>query len=99
MDSIWNCPFHDHSMIIPHGIYDVHGTTNWLWSQPTVIPWIPHGISGWIPWIPGGFHMDYTREAVLYPPWVIPCGIHGMGGGFHGMVDGFHTFPDGFHMD
>ena len=38
-------------MIIPHGIHDVHGTTNWLWSQPT-----------WIPWIPGGLHMDYTRE-------------------------------------
>ena len=43
-------------------------------------------------------------SAALYPPRVIPCGIHGMGGGFHGMVDGFHgmvdefhTFPHGFH--
>ena len=51
----------------------------------------------------GGINVSTT---VLYPPWVIPCGIHGMGGGFHGMVDGFHgmvdgfhTFPDGFHMD
>ena len=41
-------------MIIPYGIHDVHGTMNWLWSQPTLIPWIP--------WIPGGFHMDYTGE-------------------------------------
>ena len=39
----------DHSMIIPHGIHDVHGTMNWLWSQPTLIPWIPDGI-------PDGFH-------------------------------------------
>ena len=38
---------HDHSMIIPRGIHDVHGTTNWLRPQPTLIPWIPHG-----------FHMD-----------------------------------------
>ena len=42
-------------MIIPYGIHDVHGTMNWLWSQPTLIPWIPHGI-------PHGFHMDYTGE-------------------------------------
>ena len=34
---------------------------------------------------------------VLYPPRVIPCGIHGMGGGFHGMGDGFHGMVDGFH--
>ena len=33
-----------------------------------------------------------SLETVLYPPQVIPCGIHGMGGGFHGMVDGFHSF-------
>ena len=51
LDSTWNDEFHDHSMIIPYGIHDVHGTMNWLWSQPTLIPWIP-----------GGFHMDYTRE-------------------------------------
>ena len=38
-------------MIIPYGIHDVHGTMNWLWSQPTFIPWIPHGIAD-------GFHMD-----------------------------------------
>jgi hypothetical protein len=37
----------NHCMIIPHGIHDVHGTTNWLRLQPTLIPWIPHG-----------FHMD-----------------------------------------
>ena len=36
-------------MIILYGIHDVHGTMNWLWSQPTLIPWIPHGI-------PHGFH-------------------------------------------
>ena len=29
------------------GIHDVYGITNWLGSQPTLIPWIP-----------GGFHMD-----------------------------------------
>ena len=29
---------------------------------------------------------------VLYPPWVIPCGIHGRGDGIHGMGDGIHTF-------
>ena len=32
-------------MIIPYGIHDVHRTMNWLWSQPTFIPWIPHGIA------------------------------------------------------
>ena len=42
-------------MIIPYGIHDVHGTMNWLWSQPTLIPRIPHGI-------PHGFHRDYTGE-------------------------------------
>ena len=25
------------------GIHDVHGIRNWLGSQPTFIPWIPHG--------------------------------------------------------
>ena len=25
------------------------------------------------------------KMAVLYPAWVIPYGMHGMGGGFHGM--------------
>ena len=48
---------------------------------------------------------------VLYPPRVIPCGIHGMGGGLQkfqvdsmewGMDsmewgDGFHGMGDGFH--
>ena len=34
----------------------------------------------------------WALQAVLYPPQVIPCGIHGMGGGFHGMVDGLHSF-------
>jgi hypothetical protein len=41
-------------MIIPHGIHDVHGTTNWLRLQPTLIPWIPHGIPDGF----HGFHMD-----------------------------------------
>jgi len=41
----------DHSMIIPHGIHDVYGIRNWLGPLPTSIPWIP-----------GGFHMDYTEE-------------------------------------
>ena len=27
---------------------------------------------------------------VLYPPQVIPYGIHGMKGGIHKMADGFH---------
>ena len=44
-----------------------------------------------------------AKASVLYPPRVIPSGIHGMGGGFHGMVDGFHTFsiriPWSFQMD
>jgi hypothetical protein len=34
---------------------------------------------------------------VLYPPRVIPYGIHGMEGGFHEMSDGFHGISDGFH--
>jgi hypothetical protein len=41
-------------MIIPYGIHDVHGTTNWLRLQPTLIPWIPHGIPDGF----HGFHMD-----------------------------------------
>ena len=48
MESMVDMPtFHMESS----GIHDVHGTMNWLWSQPTLIPWVP-----------GGFHMDYTRE-------------------------------------
>ena len=39
---------------IPYGIHDVHGTMNWLWSQPTLIPWIPHRIADGF----HGFHMD-----------------------------------------
>jgi hypothetical protein len=35
--------------------------------------------------------------SVLYPPRVIPYGIHGMEGGFHEMSDGFHGISDGFH--
>jgi len=27
---------------IPYGI---HGTTNWLRPQPTLIPWIPNGLT------------------------------------------------------
>ena len=60
MDSIWNWPFHDHSMIIPYGIHDVHGTMNWLWSQPPLNPWIPHGI-------PHGFH-GFQVDSI----WIIP---------------------------
>jgi hypothetical protein len=41
-------------MIIPYGIHDVHGTTNWLRLQPTLIPWNPHGIPDGF----HGFHMD-----------------------------------------
>ena len=53
---LWWIPYGmDHSMTIPHGIHDVHGTMNWLWSQPTFIPWIPHGIAD-------GFHMDQPRQ-------------------------------------
>ena len=51
-------------------------------------------------------HVCCGYVAVLYPAWVIPCGIHGRGDGlqkfqvdsmegghgFHGMGDGFHTF-------
>ena len=60
MESIWTIPWNPYGLIhgihggyayIPYGIHDVHGTMNWLWSQPTLIPWVP-----------GGFHMDYTRE-------------------------------------
>jgi hypothetical protein len=35
--------------------------------------------------------------AVLYPPQVIPYGIHGMEGGIHGISEGFHGMVDGFH--
>jgi len=34
-------PFHMESS----GIHDVHGTTNWLRPQPTLIPWIPNGLT------------------------------------------------------
>ena len=47
-------------MIIPYGIHDVHGTMNWLWSQPTLNPWIPHGI-------PHGFH-GFQVDSI----WIIP---------------------------
>jgi len=43
---------------IPYGIHDVHGTINWLRPQPTVIPWIPHGIPDGF----HGFHMDSIRN-------------------------------------
>ena len=72
MDSIWNWPFHDHSMIIPYGIHDVHGTMNWLWSQLTFIPWIPHGIGDGF----HGFHMDsiwINPGKVKTSPWRIKC--------------------------
>jgi len=36
-------------MTIPYGIHHVYGIRNWLGPQPTLIPWIPYGISG-------GFH-------------------------------------------
>ena len=47
-------------MIIPYGFHNVHGTMNWLWSQPTLIPWIPHGI-------PHGFH-GFQVDSI----WIIP---------------------------
>jgi len=37
--------------------------------------------------------------SVLYPPWVIPYGFHGMVHGFHKMADGFHELVGGFHTD
>ena len=53
-------------------------------------------------------HILGVSYSVLYPPWVIPCGIHGMGGGLQKfqvdsmewwilLVDGFHGMVDGFH--
>ena len=54
VDSIWNWSVHDHSILIPCGIHDVHGIRNWLGSQPTFIPWIPYGIPHGF----HGFHMD-----------------------------------------
>ena len=54
LHSIWNPYGIDHSMISPHGIHDVHGTMIWLWSQPTLIPWIPDGI----PDVFHGFQVD-----------------------------------------
>ena len=68
MESTWTIPWNPYGLVpwnpyglvhgipggyayIPYGIHDVHGTMNWLRSQPTLIPWIP-----------GGFHMDYTGE-------------------------------------
>jgi hypothetical protein len=38
----------------------------------------------WLTWL--------SLVAVLYPPQVIPYGIHGMEGGIHGISHGFHMF-------
>jgi hypothetical protein len=43
--------------------------------------------------------IDFIQKPVLYPPWVIPYGIHGMEGGIHGMEGGIHGMSDGFQMD
>jgi hypothetical protein len=56
-------------MIIPHGIHDVHGTTNWLRLQPTLIPWIPHGI-------PDGFHGFHMDSIWINPGKVKTSTIH-----------------------
>ena len=72
MESIWTYPWNPwwiclHSIWNPvesmwnsDGFHDVHGTMNWLWSQPTLIPWIPHGI-------PHGFH-GFQVDSI----WIIP---------------------------
>ena len=52
-----------------------------------------------------GRSLLFGQSSVLYPPWVIPCGIHGLGGGLpkfqvigiHGMGDGIHGMGDGIH--
>jgi hypothetical protein len=42
--------------------------------------------------------VDYIKsQAVLYPPQVIPCGIHGMEGGIPGILDGSHGMSVGTH--
>ena len=56
MDSTWNDEFHDHSIIIPHGIHDDYGIRKQLRPQPMLIPWTPHGIPDGF----HGFHMDST---------------------------------------
>ena len=58
VESVQNGSFHDHSILIPCGIHDVHGIRNWLGSQPTVIPWIPYGILDGF----HGFHMDSIQN-------------------------------------
>ena len=54
VEPMWSLCGIDHSILIPHGIHDVHGIRNWLGSQPTFIPWIPYGILDGF----HGFHMD-----------------------------------------
>ena len=56
LDSTWNDEFHDHSIIIPHGIHDDYGIRKQLRPQPMLIPWTPHGIPDGF----HGFHMDST---------------------------------------
>jgi hypothetical protein len=42
-------------------------------------------------------HHFWPFNPVLYPPQVIPYGMHGMEGGIHGMSDGVHGMSDGIH--
>ena len=58
VEPMWNPCGINHSILIPHGIHDVHGIRNWLGSQPTFIPWIPYGIHDGF----HGFHMDSIRN-------------------------------------
>ena len=58
VELMWNPCGINHSILIPHGIHDVHGIRNWLGSQPTFIPWIPYGIHDGF----HGFHMDSIRN-------------------------------------
>ena len=58
VEAMWNPCGINHSILISHGIHDVHGIINWLGSQPTFIPWIPYGIPDGF----HGFHMDSIRN-------------------------------------
>ena len=58
VEPMWNPCGINHSILIPHGIHDVHGIRKWLSPQPTFIPWIPYGIHDGF----HGFHMDSIRN-------------------------------------
>jgi hypothetical protein len=57
MESIWNTPFHGHSIWIP----EWYGMKKWLGCQPKNSPYGFHGIP-WNPYIPYGIHMEHTGE-------------------------------------